>query len=89
MQGSRSSLARESGGAGGETAAVAALIIDLASTLRNEMVADGIASAEAFEETMAALLTEIQTTGCLGLTASSASWDHVDEHGAEAPFGAS
>ena len=74
------SLARQSVvGAGGDTAAVAALILDLASTLRTEVVAHGIASAEAFEETMLALLTEIpDRRAVLVAHGQFCVWDHVD-----------
>lgn len=74
------SLARQSVvGAGGETAAVAALIIDLASTLRTEMAAHGIASAGAFEETMLALLTETRDRqAVLVAHGQFCVWDHVD-----------
>ena len=53
------SLARRSVvGAGDEAAVVAKLILDLAGTLRSEIIGHGIASVEDFEATMLALPTE-------------------------------
>ncbi len=73
-------LARQSVvGAGETTAAIAALIIDLASTLRAEILAHGIGSAEAFEETMLALPTEIQDRrNVLVAHGQFCVWAHVD-----------
>jgi ubiquinone/menaquinone biosynthesis C-methylase UbiE len=54
------SLARRSVvGAGDDAAVIATLIVDLANTLRTEIVGEGIASAEAFDATMSALPMEV------------------------------
>jgi SAM-dependent methyltransferase len=73
-------LARQSVvGAGDETAGVAALILDLANTLRPEIVGRGIASSEAFEETMLALPTEIDDRRTVLVAHGQfCVWDHVD-----------
>ena len=74
------SLARRSVvGAGDEAAAIAALILDLSSTLRPEIVGHRIASVEAFEETMLALPTEIRgRRTVLVAHGQFCVWDHVD-----------
>jgi SAM-dependent methyltransferase len=73
-------LARQSVmGAGDEASTIAMLIIDLANTLRSEIVAHGIASAEAFEETMFALPTDIDDRRTVLVAHGQfCVWDHVD-----------
>lgn len=66
-------------GAGGETATIVALILDLTKTLRAEIVRHGIASAKAIEETILALPTEIQDhRTVLVAHGQFCVWDHVD-----------
>ena len=65
-------------GVGDETAGVAALILDLANTLRPEIVGRGIASPEAFDETMLALPTEIDDRRTVLVAHGQfCVWDHV------------
>ena len=74
------SLARRSVvGAGEGAAAVAALIRDLAGTLRSEIINRGIASAQSFDETISALPTTFHDRRTVLIAHSQfCVWDHVD-----------
>lgn len=74
------SLARRSVvGAGDGAAVIAKLIVDLAGTLRSEIIERGIASAEAFEATMLAVPTEIHDRGTVLVAHGQfCVWGHVD-----------
>jgi SAM-dependent methyltransferase len=74
------SLARRSVvGAGDEAAVIATLIVDLANTLRTEIVGQGIASAEAFEATMSALPMEVHARPTVLVAHGQfCVWGHLD-----------